>query len=156
MTHEHAVHAAAEPSVGSLALAATRHCLTGCAIGEIAGVLIATALGLSTGAALALGIALAFVFGYALTLVPLVRSGLALGRAIPITLAADTVSIVVMEAVDNLFVLLVPGAMDAGVSDALFWGSLAVGLVIAFAVALPVNRWLIARGRGHAAVHGAH
>jgi hypothetical protein len=153
LTH-HGHGAEPAPSVNALALAATRHCLTGCAIGEIAGTVVAAALALSTTASLALGTVLAFVFGYSLTLLPLLRTSMPLGRALGITFAADTVSIVVMEAVDNLFVLLVPGAMNAGVADVLFWGSLAVGLGIAFAVALPVNRWLIARGRGHAVMHG--
>ena len=141
---------AAGPSVDALAFAATRHCLTGCAIGEIAGTLVSSALGFPTTTALVLGIALAFVFGYALTFVPLLQAAMPIGRAIGITLAADTVSIVVMELVDNIFVLLVPGAMTAGVSDPLFWGSLLVGLVIAFGAAFPVNRWLVRRGRGHA------
>jgi hypothetical protein len=131
----------------------TRHCLTGCAIGEITGTLVSAALALSTATAMVLGIVLAFLFGYGLTFVPLLRSGVPLGRAVPLTLAADTVSIVVMEAVDNLFVLLVPGAMDAGVTDVLFWGSLVVGLAIAFVITLPVNRWLIVRGEGHARAH---
>ncbi len=149
-------HEARRPSVNELAFSATRHCLTGCAIGEIAGTMISAVLLLSTATALILGIVLAFVFGYSLTFVPLVRGGMALGGAAGITLAADTVSIVVMELVDNVFVLLVPGAMTAGVTDPLFWGSLIVGLVIAFAAAFPVNRWLIERGRGHVAVHTAH
>ena len=150
----HAQHPA--PSTAALAFAATRHCLAGCAIGEIVGTVISGVLAFSTGAALVLGIALAFVFGYSLTLVPLVRGGMPLGQAAPLTLAADTVSIVVMETVDNLFVLFVPGAMSAGVTDPLFWGSLLVGLVIAFGVTFPVNRWLIARGQGHTLVHSAH
>ena len=141
-------------SVNALALAATRHCLTGCAIGEIVATLLAAALALSTAVSLALGIVLAFVFGYSLTLLPLLRASTPLRRALGITFAADTVSVVVMEVVDNVFVLLVPGAMSAGVTDALFWGSLVIGLGIAFAVAYPVNRWLIARGRGHAVMHG--
>jgi hypothetical protein len=142
------------PSVNALALTATRHCLTGCAIGEVVGTVLGAALALSTATTLVLGIVLAFVFGYSLTLLPLLRASIPLGQALGITFAADTVSIVVMEAVDNLFVVLVPGAMSAGVTDALFWGSLIIGLGIAFAVALPVNRWLIARGRGHAVMHG--
>ncbi len=150
----HAQHAA--PSTAALAFAATRHCLTGCAIGEIVGTVLSGALSLTTSTAIVLGIVLAFVFGYGLTFVPIVRTGMPLGRAVGITLAADTISIVVMEAVDNLFVVLVPGAMNAGVIDPLFWGSLLVGLVIAFAVTFPVNRWLIARGQGHALVHSAH
>jgi uncharacterized protein DUF4396 len=152
----HAGHGAPGPSLGAMAFAATRHCLTGCAIGEIVGTLISGALSFSTSTAVVLGIVLAFGFGYSFTFIPLLRAGMTLGRASGITLAADTVSIVVMEAVDNLFVVLVPGAMAAGVTDPLFWGSLAIGLVLAFAIALPVNRWLIGRGRGHALVHTAH
>jgi hypothetical protein len=151
----HAQHTA-QPNVTRMALDATRHCLTGCAIGEVVGLLISGALGLTTEGSVVAGIGLAFVFGYSLTFVPLLRSGMALGQAIGLTAAADTISIVVMETVDNLVVLVVPGAMAAGLTDALFWGSLALGLVIAFAVTFPVNRWLIARGRGHAVVHGAH
>jgi hypothetical protein len=150
----HARHAA-QPSVTRMALDATRHCLTGCAIGEIVGLLVSGALGLTTEASIVAGIALAFVFGYSLTFVPLLRGGMALGRAIGVTAAADTISIVVMETVDNLIVLLVPGAMAAGLTDALFWGSLVLGLIFAFAVAFPVNRWLIAGGRGHALAHSA-
>jgi hypothetical protein len=149
-------HHEASPDVTRLALDATRHCLTGCAIGEVVGLLIAGALGFTTEASIIAGIALAFVFGYSFTFVPLLRGGMALGRAVGITLAADTISIVVMEAVDNLVILLVPGAMAAGLDDPLFWASLAVGLLIAFAAAFPVNRWLIARGRGHALAHGGH
>jgi hypothetical protein len=151
----HSQHGA-QPSVTRQALDATRHCLTGCAIGEVVGLLISGALGLSTGASVLAGIVLAFVFGYSLTFVPLLRGGMPLGRAVGVTAAADTISIVVMETVDNLIVLFVPGAMAAGLGDPLFWGSLALGLVIAFAAALPVNRWLIARGRGHAVAHRAH
>lgn len=151
----HARHAA-QPTVTRMALDATRHCLTGCAIGEIVGLLVSGALGLTIEASIVAGIVLAFVFGYSLTFVPLLRGGMALGRAIGVTAAADTISIVVMETVDNLIVLLVPGAMAAGLTDALFWGSLVLGLIIAFAVAFPVNRWLVAGGRGHALAHGAH
>jgi len=151
----HARHAA-QPSVTRMALDATRHCLTGCAIGEIVGLLVSGALGLTIEASIVAGIVLAFVFGYSLTFVPLLRDGMALGRAIGVTAAADTISIVVMETVDNLIVLLVPGAMAAGLTDALFWGSLVLGLIIAFAIAFPVNRWLIAGGHGHALAHGAH
>jgi len=146
---------AAQPGVTRMALDATRHCLTGCAIGEIVGLLVSGALGLTIEASIVAGIVLAFVFGYSLTFVPLLRGGMALGQAIGVTAAADTISIVVMETVDNLIVLFVPGAMAAGLTDALFWGSLGLGLVIAFAVAFPVNRWLIARGRGHVLAHGA-
>ena len=151
----HAQHAA-QPSVTRMALDATRHCLTGCAIGEIVGLLVSGALGLTIEASIVAGIVLAFVFGYSLTFVPLLRGGMAVGQAIGVTAAADTISIVVMETVDNLIVLFVPGAMAAGLTDALFWGSLVLGLIIAFAVAFPVNRWLIAGGRGHALAHGAH
>ena len=153
MSHAHHTPSA---DVTRLALDATRHCLTGCAIGEIVGLLVSGAVGLTTEASIVAGIVLAFVFGYSFTFVPLLRGGMALGRALGVTLAADTISIVVMEVVDNLIVLLVPGAMAAGLDDPLFWGSLAVGLAIAFAAAFPVNRWLIARGRGHALAHGAH
>ncbi len=118
--------------------------------------MIGTALGLSTGATIVLAIALAFVFGYALTLTPVLRSGVALKAALAVTLAADTVSITVMELVDNSVVLVIPGAMDAGLTSTLFWGSLAVSLAVAFVLTVPVNRWLIARGRGHAVVHGLH
>ena len=151
----HASHAA-QPSVTRQALDATRHCLTGCAIGEVVGLVISGALGFTTEASIVTGIVLAFAFGYSFTFVPLLRGGMALGRAIGLTAAADTISIVVMEAVDTLIVLLVPGALAAGLGDPLFWASLALGFVIAFAVTFPVNRWLIARGRGHAVVHGAH
>jgi Domain of unknown function (DUF4396) len=136
-----------------VALSATLHCLTGCAIGEILGMVIGTALGLSDLATIVLAIALAFLFGYALTSLPLLRAGLALSAVIPIALASDTLSIAVMEIVDNAILLLVPGAMEAGLGDVLFWGSLSVALVIAGAVAMPVNRWLIRRGKGHAVVH---
>jgi hypothetical protein len=136
-----------------VALSATLHCLTGCAIGEILGMVIGTALGFSDWGAIALAVALAFLFGYALTSLPLLRAGLALGAVIPIALASDTLSIAVMEVIDNAIVLTVPGAMVAGLDDVLFWGALSVALVIAGAVAMPVNRWLIARGKGHAAVH---
>jgi hypothetical protein len=149
-------HHAAPLSVTRQALDATRHCLTGCAIGEVVGLLISGALGFTTEGSVVAGIVLAFVFGYSFTFIPLLQAGMALGRAAGLTLAADTISIVVMETVDNPVVLLVPGAMVAGVGDPLFWGSLVVGLIIAFAVAFPVNRWLIARGRGHALAHGAY
>jgi hypothetical protein len=142
----------------SVALNATLHCLTGCAIGEIAGMAIGTAAGFSNLATIVLSIALAFVFGYGLTSMPLLRAGFAFAAVVPIALASDTVSIATMEVVDNLFILAVPGALDAGLGDTLFWGSLALSLVIAGAFAVPVNRWLIARGKGHAVVHetGVH
>jgi hypothetical protein len=142
----------------NMSVSATLHCLTGCAIGEVLGMVIGTALGFSTLGTVALAVALAFVFGYTLTSVPLLRAGLALSAVIPVALAADTLSIAVMEIVDNLVVVAIPGAMDAGLGTLLFWGSLAFALSIAFVVAVPVNRWLIARGKGHAAVHrtGVH
>jgi Domain of unknown function (DUF4396) len=136
-----------------VALSATLHCLTGCAIGEVAGLVVGTALGFSDWGTVALAVVLAFLFGYSLTSLPLLRAGLALGAVVPIAFASDTLSIAVMELVDNAIVLAVPGAMDAGLGDVLFWGSLSFALAIAGAVAFPVNRWLIARGRGHAAVH---
>ena len=135
---------------------ATLHCLTGCAIGEVLGMVIGTALGLHDLATVALAIALAFAFGYAFTIVPVLRSGLALSTALGVALAADTVSITVMEIVDNAIMLLIPGAMDAGLASPLFWGSLTFALAVAFVVTVPINRWLIARGRGHAVVHRYH
>jgi hypothetical protein len=149
-------HPSAADSLNRVALTATAHCLTGCAIGEVLGLVIGTALDWSTWPTIVLAIALAFLFGYSFTLVPLVRAGLALAAALPIALAADTISIAVMEIVDNAIVLLVPGAMDAGLGDTLFWGSLALALACAFVAAYPVNRWLIARGRGHAVAHAHH
>jgi hypothetical protein len=139
-----------------LAISATLHCLTGCAIGEVLGMVIGTALGWSDVQTIVLAVALAFVFGYAFTIGPVLRSGLALRAAIPVALAADTVSITVMEIVDNAVMLLVPGAMDAGLASWLFWGSLAFALAVAFIVTVPVNRWLIGRGKGHAVVHAYH
>jgi hypothetical protein len=145
-------------SLNSVALSATVHCLTGCAIGEVLGMVIGTALGFSDLGTIALAVALAFFFGYTLTSLPLLRSGLALGAVVPIALAADTVSIAVMEIVDNLIMVLVPGAMEAGLDSLLFWGALAFALLVAGAVAFPVNRQLISRGKGHAVVHrtGVH
>src|SRR5215213_8067086 len=139
--------------VNGMALSATLHCLSGCALGEIAGVVIGTALGWSNGATIALAIVLAFVFGYSLTSLPLLRGGLALATVVPIAFASDTLSIAVIEVVDNAIVLAIPGAMDAGIGDLLFWGSLSVALVIAGLFAFPVNRWLLQRGKGHTAVH---
>jgi uncharacterized membrane protein YbjE (DUF340 family) len=138
------------------AVQATVHCLTGCAIGEVLGMVIATALEWSNAASVAISVLLAFVFGYALTLGPVLRAGVRLRRALGLAFASDTVSIGVMETVDNAFILLVPGAIAAGLGDGLFWWSLAVSLAIAFVAALPVNRWLIARGRGHAVMHEMH
>jgi Domain of unknown function (DUF4396) len=137
----------------AVAIAATLHCLTGCAIGEVAGMAIGTALGFSNLGTVVLAVALAFLFGYTLTSLPLLRAGLALGAVIPIALASDTLSIATMEIVDNLIMVVVPGAMEAGLDSLLFWGSLSFALVVAGAVAVPVNRYLIARGRGHAVVH---
>jgi hypothetical protein len=146
----------APASLNRTAFAATWHCLTGCAIGEVLGLVIATALDWGNVASIAIAVVLAFFFGYSLTLRPLLKSGVSLRQATRVALAADTVSIAVMELVDNGFVLLVPGAMEAGLGDFLFWWSLAVGLFIAFWAAFPVNRVLIARGRGHAVVHKYH
>ena len=143
-------------SLNRLAFSATVHCLTGCAIGEVLGVAIGTALGWSNAPTIALAIVLAFFFGYSLTMLPLLRSGLVLSAAIPLALASDTISIAVMEIVDNAIVLLIPGAMEAGLGDVLFWGSLAFALAVAWVAAFPLNRWLISKGRGHAIVHGSH
>jgi uncharacterized protein DUF4396 len=137
----------------AVAISATLHCLTGCAIGEVTGVALGTALGFSNAVTIALAIGLAFLFGYTLTSLPLLRAGLALSAVIPIALASDTLSIATMEIVDNAIIVTIPGAMDAGLGSLLFWGSLAFALVVAGAVAMPVNRWLIARGKGHVAVH---
>jgi hypothetical protein len=143
-------------SLNRLAFAATWHCLTGCAIGEILGLVIATALDWGNVASIAIAVVLAFFFGYSLTLRPLLSGGLSLRQAVRVAFAADTLSITVMEIVDNGFVLLVPGAMAAGLTDFLFWWSLGVGLAIAFVAAFPVNRLLISRGRGHAVAHEHH
>ena len=145
-----------EDSLNALAFSATVHCLTGCAIGEVLGMIIGTALGWSDVQTIVLAIALAFLFGYTLTSLPLLRSGMALGAVIPLALASDTVSIAVMEIVDNTVLLLVPGAMEAGLGDLKFWLSLAFALLVAGAAAYPVNRWLLARGKGHAVVHQHH
>jgi hypothetical protein len=139
-----------------LAFSATLHCLTGCAIGEVLGLVLSTAFAWGNAGSIALAIVLAFFFGYSLTLRPLVRDGLPLREAARIALAADTVSITVMEIVDNAVVLIVPGAMAAGLADGRFWWALALGLALAFVAAFPVNRALIARGRGHAVVHSHH
>lgn len=155
-THAHARSVAAAVSLDRLAASATLHCLTGCAIGEVLGLVVGTALGWGTGATLALAVALAFVFGYALTMLPLLRTGIPLRAALGLALASDTASIAIMELVDNAIMLVIPGAMSAGLGEPLFWGSLAVALLVAGAAAFPVNRWLIARGRGHAVVHRHH
>ena len=143
-------------SLNRVAFSATLHCLTGCAIGEVLGMVIGTALGWGNVATIALAVALAFFFGYSLTMLPLLRSGMALAAVVPLAFASDTLSITVMEVVDNLVMLVVPGAMEAGVASLLFWGSLAFALAVAFVAAFPVNRYLIARGRGHAVVHRHH
>jgi hypothetical protein len=156
--HHHAPLPTSGRALDMVSLNATLHCLTGCAIGEVLGVVIGTALGWSDLATIALAIGLAFLFGYSLTSLPLLRAGIAFAAVVPIALASDTFSIAVMEFVDNAIILLIPGAMEAGVGNVLFWGSLAAALVIAGLAAFPVNRWLIARGKGHAAVHetGVH
>ena len=149
-------HDSAPAGLTKLAVSATLHCLTGCAIGEVLGMVIGTAFGWSNLATIVLSIALAFVFGYSLTIRPVLKSGLPLRRAIGVALAADTVSIAVMEVVDNAVMFGVPGAMNAGLANWIFWASLVFSLAIAFAVTVPVNRWMIARGKGHAVVHQYH
>lgn len=143
-------------SLNAIAWAATLHCLAGCAIGEVAGLVIGTALGWSNGATIALAVALAFVSGFALTLIPLLRRGYAFGAALRTALAADTASITIMEIVDNTVMLVIPGAMDAPLHSLHFWGSMVFALAVAGLAAFPVNRWLIARGAGHAHVHAGH
>jgi Domain of unknown function (DUF4396) len=149
---DHAGHT----SLTRSAVSATAHCLTGCAVGEVLGLVIATAAGWSTVPSIAIAVVLAFIFGYSFTLGPVVRAGVPMRRALALAFASDTASITVMEIVDNAFILIVPGAMEAGLTDGRFWWSLGVGLAIAFLFALPLNRWLIARGRGHAVVHEYH
>ena len=139
-----------------LAVAATLHCLTGCAIGEVLGMAIATALDWGNAPSIALAVVLAFFFGYSLTLRPVIAAGVPLRRALSLAFASDTLSIATMELVDNVFILLVPGAMAAGLADGLFWWSLAVSLAVAFVLTVPVNRMLIARGRGHVVMHELH
>jgi hypothetical protein len=143
-------------SLNRVAWSATLHCLTGCAIGEVLGMVIGTALGWGAGATIALAVALAFAFGYAFTMLPLLKTGMPVGKVAGLALASDTASITVMEIVDNGIMLVIPGAMDAPLDSVLFWASLAVALAIAAVAAFPVNRWLIARGRGHAVVHEHH
>lgn len=135
-----------------MAFSATLHCLTGCAIGETLGMIIGTAAGFSEWGTVALAVGLAFIFGYSLTSLPLLRAGMTLSAVVPVALASDTISIAIMEVVDNAIMLAIPGAMEAGLDNELFWGSLAVALVLAGTVAYPVNRWLLQRGKGHAAV----
>jgi len=143
-------------SLNRVAFSATAHCLTGCAIGEVLGMVIGTALGWGNVATIVLAVILAFFFGYSLTMLPLLRSGMALAAVLPLAFASDTLSITVMEIVDNLIMVAVPGAMEAGPTSLLFWGSLAFALAVAFVAAFPVNRYLIARGKGHAVVHQHH
>ena len=160
--HHHDSHAdrraghRAGPVSWSIAAAATAHCLTGCAIGEVLGMVIGTTLGLSNVTTVVLAVVLAFIFGYSLTMRPVLRAGVPLRTAIGGVLAADTVSIAVMEIIDNAVMLTVPGAMDAGLSSALFWIALAGALAVAFVLTTPINRWMIGRGKGHAVVHAYH
>jgi len=152
----HAMHITQQPSLNHTALSATIHCLTGCAIGEVLGMVLGSAWGWGNWSTVALSVGLAFVFGYSLTLLPLLRGGIGFGTALGLALASDTLSITVMEIIDNALMLIIPGAMEAGVASLLFWSSMIVSLVLAGAVAFPINRWLIARGRGHAVVHQYH
>ena len=160
--HAHGRHhpaPAARPprtSLARLALTATLHCLTGCAIGEVLGMVVATALGWHALESVGLAVLLAFAFGYGLTMRPLLAAGMPFGQATRLALAADTISIAVMEVVDNAVLLAIPGAIDAHLTEPLFWGSLAAALAIAFVAALPVNYWLIGRGAGHAVFHAHH
>ena len=144
------------PGLTRSAIAATLHCLTGCAIGEVLGMALATWWGWGNTSSIVLSIALAFLFGYSLAMRPVLAAGVGLRTALGVALAADTVSIAVMELIDNAFILAVPGALDAGLTDALFWGSLVASLVVAFVLTVPVNRALIARGKGHAVAHAYH
>jgi hypothetical protein len=154
--HEHGEESHGTPSLDRTALMATLHCLSGCTIGEILGLAIGTGLGWSNWPTVGLAVALAFSFGYAMTLYPLRRVGMAWGTALGLAFASDTLSMTTMEFVDNGIMLIIPGAMDAGLRDPLFWGSLILSLLVAGLAAFPVNRWLIARGKGHALVHGHH
>jgi hypothetical protein len=154
--HEHDHDHGPATSLTRLAVSATLHCLTGCAIGEVLGMVLATWWGWSNGPSIALAIVLAFFFGYSLTMLPVLRAGVALSAAIGVALAADSLSILTMEIVDNAVILFWPGAMDAGLTSILFWGSLGISLVVAFVLTVPVNRWLIGRGKGHAVVHQYH
>jgi hypothetical protein len=156
MTSAEHTHTHATQSLTAMAVQATLHCLTGCAIGEVLGMIIASALSWGNVASIAISIVLAFCFGYGLTLRSVLRAGVTLKRALSLAFASDTLSITTMEITDNAFILVVPGALAAGLGDGLFWWSLALSLVIAFVAAVPVNRWLIARGRGHAVVHELH
>src|SRR5437016_10325741 len=153
---DHAMQSADRPSLNRLAFSATTHCLTGCSIGEVLGMVIGTALGWGNWPTVVLSTFLAFVFGYLLTLSPLLQGGMGLGTALGLAFASDTLSITIMEIVDNAVMVVIPGAMNAGLTDPLFWVSLIVSLVLAGIAAFPANRWLIARGRGHALVHAHH
>jgi hypothetical protein len=154
MHEQHDHHAMG--STNAMAVSATLHCLTGCAIGEIVGLMIGTALGLGTFQTIAIAVGLAFLFGYSLSTLPLLRAGLGVGAALSVVLAADTLSIATMEVVDNLVMAVIPGAMDAGLVNPTFWISMTVALTAAFFAAWPVNRWLLARGKGHALTHEFH
>jgi Domain of unknown function (DUF4396) len=156
MEHSTASSELSRTGLNRLAVSATNHCLTGCAIGEVTGMALATALGWGNVAQIALAVALAYLFGFSLTAMPLVRAGLAAGVIVSTALAVDTLSITIMEAIDNLTVVLIPDAMDAGLGDALFYGSIAAGFAIAYPFAFLANRYLIARGKGHALVHEHH
>lgn len=144
------------PTTWSTAVSATVHCLTGCAIGEVLGMVLGTWLGLPTWGTVVLAVVLAFFFGYLLTIRGVLRAGVGLAAALKLAFAADTLSIAVMEVVDNTVVVLIPGAMDAGAVSLLFWAALALSLAVAFVITLPVNKWMIGRGRGHAVVHQLH
>jgi hypothetical protein len=146
----------ADAALNRLAASATTHCMTGCAIGEVLGLVISTAAGWGTAASIGLAVILAFFFGYSLTMMPLLKSGMTFAAASGLALAADTASITVMEIVDNVIMVFIPGAMDSGLASWLFWGSLALALGVAWIAAFPVNRWLIARGTGHAKLHAHH
>jgi hypothetical protein len=157
MHHSHEVHGGHDmPGTNAMAVSATLHCLTGCAIGEILGLMIGTAIGLSTGWTIALAVGLAFLFGYALSTLPLMKVGLGVGAALGIVFAADTLSILTMEVVDNLVMAVIPGAMDAGLVNPVFWIGMTLALTVAFFAALPVNRYLLQRGKGHALTHEYH
>jgi hypothetical protein len=154
--HDHAAHGHDMGNVNAMAVSATLHCLTGCAIGEIAGLIIGTAAGLSNAVTIVISIALAFVFGFSLSILPLLRAGLTAGAALRVVVAADTLSIATMEFVDNVVMAVIPGAMNAGLVNVLFWVGMMVSLTAAFFAAYPVNRYLLQRGKGHALTHDYH
>lgn len=161
MSHDHSVQhhhptGTEAASLTSLAISASAHCLTGCAIGEVLGMVVGTYLGLANTTTVALSVALAFLFGYLLTIRPLLKNGVALRPALGLAFASDTLSIATMEVIDNTVMLVIPGAMDAGLGTVLFWASLAFSLLLAFIAAVPVNRWLLSKGRGLALVHQYH